>query len=315
MQQQVPLKVVVALLPAAVLTQNWGWMTGNKLLGAAFLVLWAAMVWYVWDLQDKNAVLYKLLRATEIGFFLLPISAIVLTFIIGSTAINSSQNEFEQAGAAIGTAIGGAFAVGLGFVIGLSGGVIMHLISSRYEKKADKSALKETKGNFFSAHKAVTIILAMVVLAVVAAAAGSATPVVKTTEINTSVNTNTNVNAATPTPSATPAVAREPSPVEVVKSSVTKNIINQPEANVTFKNISDKTVDGLKVKILSFNNFGEPVKNTLSSDLEFNGISQETIEPGGSKEVTWDLTWFDSATKITAEPYQVHFTDGSVWGE
>ncbi len=318
MQQQVPLKIALALLPAAVFTQNWGWMTNNKLLGAAFFVLWAAMVWYVWGLQDKNAVVFKLLRATEIGFFLLPISAIVLTFIIGATSMSSSQNEFEQAGAAIGTAIGGTFAVGLGFVIGLFGGVIMHLFSSRYEKKIDKSVKETTGNNFLAKHKVGTIVLAMAILAVIAASTGRTAPAAKTDVLSATGTPNTGVSAPTPSPSVQPTATptpSEPSPVAVVKTSVTKDIINQPEANVTFKNISSKTVDGLKVRILSFNNFGEPVKNTLSSDLEFNGISQETIEPGGSKEFTWSLTWFDSATKITAEAYQVHFTDGSLWGE
>ncbi|MFA6466759.1 MAG: hypothetical protein WCV71_02800 [Patescibacteria group bacterium] len=134
------LKILLTLLPALVFTQNWAWMSANKILGIAFIVIWALMIWSVWKIDNKYKILQKIFRATEIGFFLLPISAIILTFVIGAQAVNSTNDEFAQAGAAIGTAIGGTFIVVLAFIFGLSGGIILHLIANKYEKKAEQNS-------------------------------------------------------------------------------------------------------------------------------------------------------------------------------
>ena len=128
------LKIGLALLPAAVFTQNWAWALANKMNGLAFLVIWALVIANIWNIKDKNIVLRDLFRSTEIGFFLLPLSAIILMIMLGSQAV-STTNGAAQAGAAIGIAIGGTLAVGLGFVIGLFGGLIMHLISGKYAKR------------------------------------------------------------------------------------------------------------------------------------------------------------------------------------
>ncbi len=166
MKHYLALKVLASLLPVLIFTQNWGWMTGNKMLGTAFLLLWISMVWFLLHAEDKHEVLHKVFRASEIGCFLLPISALILTFVVGSMAINSTDSGAAQAGAAIGTAIGGMFAVGIGFVFGLFGGIIFHLIANRFGKKMRETEISE-HANFFVKHKAFTIILAMAVLLII----------------------------------------------------------------------------------------------------------------------------------------------------
>lgn len=131
----VALKVLLALLPALVFTQNYAWMTGNTYVGSAFIVIWALMAWSVWQLTEKNHILERLFRMTEISFFLLPVSALILTIVLGS--------QSDSAGAAVGIAIGGAFAVVLAFVVGLPGGIIMHIVSGKYDKKAESSGEKQ----------------------------------------------------------------------------------------------------------------------------------------------------------------------------
>lgn len=79
----------------------------------------------------------------EIAFFLLPVSSIIFAFVIGIQAIGTADSGAEQAGAAIGTAIGGVFIVGLMLVIGLVGGIILHLIAGTYDKKATASGIKQ----------------------------------------------------------------------------------------------------------------------------------------------------------------------------
>ena len=144
-KKHIVLKLILALLPAAVFTQNYGWMTANAYIGWAFLLIWALMIWSVAQFTEKNQVLERLFRQTEIGFFLLPVSAIVLTFVLGAQAVSSTTSSAGQAGAAIGTAIGGTFAVILSFIFGLTGGVIMHLVAGKYDKKAELLAPKKQR--------------------------------------------------------------------------------------------------------------------------------------------------------------------------
>lgn len=304
MKKHLALKIVLALLPALILTQNWAWMSANKILGIAFLVLWALCIWLVLRIEDKAKIISQLLRTAEIGLFLLPISALILTFVMGSQVVNSTEGA-AQAGAAIGVGIAGMMAVILGFIIGVAGGVIMHVLAKRFEKKiTDKTETKAT--NFFEKHKAVTVILTVLLLIIIAS--------VKSTD-QKAVETNTPApEKAVATEQAKPEQPKEPMPVEVVKSSVTRDSIGTPEANVTFKNISKKEIDGIKARIKTFNNFDEPVNGFLS-DNTFDGISQDKIGAGKPNDVTWTLYNFDGASKIKVEVYHVHFSDGTAWEE
>lgn len=304
MNKHLALKIVLALLPALILTQNWAWMSANKILGIAFLVLWALCIWLVLRIEDKAKIISQLLRTAEIGLFLLPISALVLTFVMGSQVVSSTEGA-AQAGAAIGVGIAGMMAVVLGFIIGVAGGVIMHILAKRFEKKiSDKTETKAT--NFFEKHKAVTVILAVLLLIIIAS--------VKSTDQKTAETNTAAPEKAAAADQAKPEQPKEPVPVEVVKSSVTRDSIGTPEANVTFKNISKKEIDGIKARIKTFNNFDEPVNGFLS-DNTFEGISQDKVAPGKSNDVVWTLYNFDGASKIKVEVYHIHFSDGTVWEE
>ncbi len=308
MKKYLLLKIVLALVPAAILTQNWAWMSANSIIGIAFIVSWLLCIWIVVRIEDKNKVISQLLRMAEIGFFLLPISALVLTLVIGSQAVNSTSGA-AQAGAAIGTAIGGMMAVVLGFIVGVAGGVIMHLLSNRYEKKiTEKIEPKAT--NFFEGHKAVTIILVLVVLIIIASAASTKekkeTVQTSTNQTNTEITTSESVQLVKPV---------TPSPVVAEKISVSRDSIGTPEANVTYKNISTKEIDGIKARFKVFNNFDEPVNGFLSDNNNFDALSQDKIPAGASSEGTWAMYNFDGASKIKVEVFHVHFTDGTTWEE
>jgi len=118
-------------------------MASNNRLSSAFLIIWVLMIWNVWQLTEKNHIFERFFRLTEISFFFLPLSAIILTFVLGTKAITSTENAFERAGAMLGATMGGIFAVVLAFIIGLIGGIIMHLIANKYEKKAEVSNIKQ----------------------------------------------------------------------------------------------------------------------------------------------------------------------------
>lgn len=163
-REHVMLKIALALLPAVIFIQNYGWMTANAYLGWAFLIIWAVMIWSLLQLAEKNSILERVFRLAEIGFFLLPLSALIMTFVLGSKIEGGSS--LEQAGAAIGMAIGGAFVVGVGFAAGIAGGIIMHLVASKYEKKAEASGVKP-RDEFSNRHGVVLAIAAVFLLAVV----------------------------------------------------------------------------------------------------------------------------------------------------
>lgn len=252
--------------------------------------------------------------------FLLPIAALVLTFIVGAQAVSSTTNGAEQAGAAIGTAIVGVFVVGIGFVVGLFGGIIMHLLAKRFNKKAAEHATTEpqatdtAKASWISTHKTLVTIGALIVLVIIAASSGGKTTNTEqkqtSTTLATSTANNRQLQAAPPTETQTKTA--EPSPLEVTKTSVT-DTIGTPIANVTVKNTSQKTVDAFKVIIKTFDGFGDPAKGFLT-DNSYDGISQdEKILPTATYEASWTLYNYDTTKKIEAEVYQVHFTDGTTW--
>lgn len=140
-------------------------MTMDRHMGWGFLLLWLAAIWSGWRFTEKNHLLERLFRPTEIGFFLMPVSAIVLSFRFGASALESGNSGAAQAGAVIGNAIGGTFIVGIAFVIGIVGGIIFHLVARKYEKKAESSGSDQDK-SLSSKHGVVLVILVLFVLSV-----------------------------------------------------------------------------------------------------------------------------------------------------
>jgi len=172
-KKHIVLKILLALLPALIFWQNYAWMTLNSYLGIAFLIIWALMIWSVYQFTEKNHIIERFFRLTEISFFLLPLSAIVFSFVLGSKAVSSTTNGFEQAGAALGTAIGGTFVVVLSFIIGLAGGVIMHLITNKYEKKAEASGIKQAE-TLSNKHGIILSLVTIILLAIIMGSVSSA---------------------------------------------------------------------------------------------------------------------------------------------
>jgi hypothetical protein len=172
-KKHIILKILLALLPALIFWQNYAWMTLNSYLGIAFLIIWVLMIWSVWQFTEKNHIVERLFRLTEISFFLLPLSAVVFSFVLGSKTVSSTTNEFELAGAALGTAIGGTFVVILSFIIGIAGGVIMHLITNKYEKELETSETKQAE-TLSNRHGVILSLSAIILLAIIMGSVSSA---------------------------------------------------------------------------------------------------------------------------------------------
>lgn len=128
-------KILLGLLPAAVFWYNYSLMTTGQYSGLAFMILWGLCIWNVIDSKDSNFIMERHFRLTEVAFFLLPLSSLIFTFVIGAQAVGMTGDEFEQAGAAIGTAIGGTFVIFFNLLIGGVLGLVMHIIAGKYDKK------------------------------------------------------------------------------------------------------------------------------------------------------------------------------------
>lgn len=301
------LKIFLGLLPALVFAQAYGWMTLYKHFGIAFLIIWALVVFTSWQLTQKNRAILRIVRLLEIGFFFLPIATIVMTFVLGSSA--------KGGAAAVGAGIGGIFVTGIAFVIGIAGGAISHLVGNSYAKKADSEP--EETPSFANQHGIAAMLAGLFLISIVLPQipAGSKPGSNPATNATTSTVSVTDGNA-TATQASAPAPS-EPAPVEIVSAVVTKDVINQPEADVVVKNGTKKTIAALKIRFLVYTKFDEPVKNAFSftdDSNEYVGIAQQDdILPGAKKSLSWQLTGFDTAGKVKAELYQVKFTDGSEW--
>jgi len=78
----------------------------------------------------------------------------------------SGTRIHAQAGAAIGTAIGGMFVIVLSFVIGIPAGIIMHLVAGNYAKKVGADHAKQPE-TLAAKHGVILSIAALIALAIV----------------------------------------------------------------------------------------------------------------------------------------------------
>lgn len=276
-------KILLALLPALVFTQNYAWMTLNSKIGWAFLIIWGLMIWSVWQLTEKNYILERFFRLTEIAFFLLPISAIVFSFVLGSKVISSTTNEVAQAGAGIGMAIGGTFIVILSFIIGIIGGIIMHLVAGKYDRKAESSEIKqaETMANKHG------IILSLVGVIVLVIAFGTSSLGAKNETKQDTANIKSGDTTVTETTSnntaSTDTATKQPEQVVKVDLEITKkgffngDFQDQIQMDLKFTNKTDKNIKGVQGTITFYDIFDKEIK-TLN-------ISYDKGIPAGQSKV------------------------------
>jgi hypothetical protein len=95
------------------------------------------------------------------------------------------------------------------------------------------------------------------------------------------------------------------SPVKIISTEVFNT--DHQWITVQVKNESKNTIDGLKVGYFFYNNFNELVK-----EMEQSGIYQQTIKPGESKSISWNVE-ATGATKAKAFIEEIHFTNDSTW--
>lgn len=94
-----------------------------------FFLILALAIWKSGKEETKIDLKHFQYKTASILSFLLPLSAIIFSMVFAGKSVMDAGSEAEQAGAAIGSAIGGFAIVAVAFVFGLMLGIVFHLMS------------------------------------------------------------------------------------------------------------------------------------------------------------------------------------------
>ncbi|MFD0589682.1 hypothetical protein ACFQZE_16955 [Paenibacillus sp. GCM10027627] len=102
-------------------------------------------------------------------------------------------------------------------------------------------------------------------------------------------------------------------PIKVTGVTIDHNSIGIPQPHISFKNLTNKTVDALEIRISCYDTFGREVTFPGQGNV-FLGIAQDIIIPSGAENIfVWTLNLFENTTKVDVKVTNVHFTDGTSW--
>lgn len=104
-------------------------------------------------------------------------------------------------------------------------------------------------------------------------------------------------------------------PVEILKSTlVDLEYSNAKNIALRYKNVSDKTILGIKFEWFGENVFGEPADmGNILSDGQGQGFTDTPIKPGSTSSGTWNIYSEDAKTITAARAIEVVFEDGTKW--
>jgi hypothetical protein len=105
------------------------------------------------------------------------------------------------------------------------------------------------------------------------------------------------------------------SPVKVLKSRMVKEEYSRfRDIELTFKNVSDKKIVGIRFSWKGVNAFGEPADmgNSLAEGYG-SGFTDTPLRPGKTTTAKWSILSRDGKKVLYAWAYEVAFEDGTVW--
>jgi hypothetical protein len=80
-----------------------------------------------------------------------------------------------------------------------------------------------------------------------------------------------------------------------------------------FKNVSGKTVTGIRFKWYGENAFNEPADMGGLQEGWGSGFTHNPLRPGGTDYGQWSILSRDGKKVLIAYPYEVVFKDGTKW--
>lgn len=103
-------------------------------------------------------------------------------------------------------------------------------------------------------------------------------------------------------------------PVKVISARpLQQEYSSYKSIRLTYKNISAKTISGVKFRWYGLNAFGDPADMGGITDGFGGGFSDDELRPGKTDGGTWDILSRDLKKVIKAWPYEVAFKDGTKW--
>lgn len=124
------IRIILGSLIVSILALfHFNFLFQGQYSGVGFLIALALTIYLSKRKGTKEVVKHFQYKTASILSFLLPVSALIYSSVFTGTAVNSATSEAEQAGAAIGGAIGGGIVIVLSFIIGISLGIVFHLMS------------------------------------------------------------------------------------------------------------------------------------------------------------------------------------------
>ena len=105
------------------------------------------------------------------------------------------------------------------------------------------------------------------------------------------------------------------SPVKMLSAKVVrKEYSSFRSVYLRYKNVSNKTISGVKFRWYGTNAFNEPADMGTSLTSGFGGgFTDETLKPGRADDGTWDVLSRDAKKIKLAWPIEVSFEDGTNW--
>lgn len=105
------------------------------------------------------------------------------------------------------------------------------------------------------------------------------------------------------------------SPVIVTHSKLfKKEYTNYKDIELSFKNVSNKNIQGIRFEWYGENSFGEPADMGNYSLLgEGGGFTDQILKSKKSSSAIWEINSKDAKKIIAARAYEVAFTDGTIW--
>lgn len=105
-------------------------------------------------------------------------------------------------------------------------------------------------------------------------------------------------------------------PVKVLRAKlVEKEYSSYRDISLTFKNTSEKIIDGIKFRWYGENVFGEPADmGSYGITKGFGGgFTDKRLRPGQTLTLEWNISSQDGRRVIKAWPIEIVFEDGSKW--
>lgn len=105
------------------------------------------------------------------------------------------------------------------------------------------------------------------------------------------------------------------SPIKVLSAKmIEKEYSNYRDISVTFKNVSGKTIEGIRFMWYGETAFKEPADMGMGVYAGFgSGATDRKIRSKKSMTLEWDVSSRNAKKIILAWPYEVVFSDGTTW--